>query len=67
MKKEKYKINLDVSVYDLEISIERHNKERPSDKIYDVVDEILDEILDKAFPDSECTFSLEAISLIERS
>ena len=63
MVKEKYRINLDVSVYDLDISIERHNKERPTDKIYDVVDEILD----KAFPDSECTFSLEAISLIERS
>lgn len=63
MIKEKYRINLDVSVYDLDVSIERHNKERPADKIYDVVDEILD----KAFPDSECTFSLVAMDLIERS
>jgi hypothetical protein len=63
MIKEKYRINLDVSVYDLDISIERHNKEKLIDKMYDVVDEILN----KAFPDSECTFSLEAINLIERS
>jgi len=63
MIKEKYRINLDVSVYDLDVSIERHNKEKLIDKMYDVVDEILN----KAFPDSECTFSLEAINLIERS
>lgn len=63
MVKEKYRINLDVSVYDLDVSIERHNKEKLIDKMYDVVDEILN----KAFPDSECTFSLEAINLIERS
>lgn len=63
MIKEKYRINLDVSVYDLDVSIERHNKERPVDKMYDVVDEILN----KAFPDSEYTFSLEAINLIERN
>ena len=63
MIKEKYRINLDVSVYDLDVSIERHNKEKLIDKMYDVVDEILN----KAFPDSECTFSLEAINLIERN
>ena len=63
MIKEKYRINLDVSVYDLDVSIERHNKEKLIDKMYDAVDEILN----KAFPDSECTFSLEAMNLIERS